>query len=68
MAAFAILYLIYVFRPKSSVYKIKLVDRPLYTRTVIVLTVFVEACLLSAYLLMGTNLVGVATSTYNYGD
>lgn len=68
LGAFAILYLLYLFRPKSSIYKIKLVDRPLYTRVVICITVFVQACLLSAYLLMGSNLVGVATSSYNYGD
>ncbi|MDO5426326.1 MAG: hypothetical protein Q4F54_00540 [Coriobacteriia bacterium] len=60
--------MIYAFRPRSSVYKIKLVDRPLYTRAVICLTIFIETILLSAYLLMGSNLVGVATSNYNYGD
>ena len=43
-------------------------DRPLYTRVVICLTVFIQSILLSAYLLMGSNLVGVATSSYNYGD
>lgn len=68
MAAFALLFLIYVFRPKSSIYKIKLVDRPLYSRTVIVFTIFIQSALLSAYLFMGSNLVGVATSNYNYGD
>lgn len=68
LAAFAIMFLIFVFRPRSSVYKIKLVDRPLYTRAVICLTIFIETILLSAYLLMGSNLVGVATSNYNYGD
>lgn len=68
LVMFAILYLLYVFRPKSSVYKIKLVDRPLYSRAVICVTVIVQSCLLAAYLLMGSNLVGVATSNYNYGD
>lgn len=66
--AFALLYLIYLFRPRSSIYKIILVDRPFYTRVVIGLTVFVQSLLVSIYLLMGSNLVGVATSSYNYGD
>ena len=68
LAVFALLYLLYLFRPRSSIYKIKLVDRPLYSRVVICLTVAVQSILLSAYLLMGSNLVGLATSTYNYGD
>lgn len=67
-ALFAIMFLLYIFRPKSSVYKIKLVDRPLYTRAVICLTVAVQSLLLWSYLLMGCNLVGVATSEYNFGD
>lgn len=67
-ALFAIMFLLYIFRLKSSVYKIKLVDRPLYTRAVICLTVAVQSLLLWLYLLMGCNLVGVATSEYNFGD
>lgn len=66
--AFAILFLLYVFRPKSTVYDIKLLDRPLYSKIVISLTLAIEIILISLYLLMGSNLVGVATSEYNYGD
>lgn len=65
---FVILYLLYVFRPKSSVYKIKLVDRPMYTRAVICIVIALQTILLGAYLLMGSNLVGLATSNYNYGE
>lgn len=68
LLAFGILYLCYLFRPRSSIYKIKLVARPFYTRCVIVLTIFIQSVLIGAYLLMGSNLVGIATSNYNYGD
>lgn len=68
LVAFVILYLLYIFRPKSSVYKIKLLERPAYTKIAISATVFIEAILLSAYVLLGSNLVGVATPYYNFGD
>lgn len=63
-----VLFLIYIFRPRSSIYKIKLVDRPLYSRVIICCSVALECLLLWAYLLMGPNLVGVATSDYNFGE
>lgn len=66
--SFLILYLIYAFRPRSSVYKIKLIERPLYSKVVICCTIAFEAILLCGYLSMGPNLVGLATANYNYSE
>lgn len=68
LAAFGLIFLIYIFRPRSSIYKIKMVERPFYTKIVITATILIEAILVSFYLLMGSNLVGLATPNYNYGD
>lgn len=68
LTVFAFLYVIYIFRPRSSIYKIKLIEHSFYSKVIISTTVLVQAILLSAYLLLGSNLVGLATSNYNYGD
>lgn len=38
------------------------------SKLVVLGVVFVQAVLVSCYLFMGSNLVGIATSNYNYGD
>ena len=64
----AIIALIYLFRPGSRIYKVRLTEHPKFTKRAIVATVIVELYLMSAFLFMGSNLVGVATSTYNSGS
>lgn len=63
-----VLGLVYVFRPRSSIYKVSIVGNPRLSKAVIIATVAVEVCLASSYLFMGSNLVGVATQNYNYGS
>ena len=64
---FGILALVYLLRPKSSIYRMSLTEHPRATKASIVFAVLVEAVLACALLFYGSNLVGVATSSYNYG-
>lgn len=67
-AAACVLALVYAFRPRSSIYRVSIVKCPRTSKAVIVATVALEICLASSYLFMGSNLVGVATQSYNYGS
>ncbi len=62
------LSLIYIFRPRSAIYRIGIVSNPVKSRAAIITTVFVEAVLLCSYFFLGSNMVGIATSTYNSGS
>lgn len=68
MLVAGILALIYVFRPGSSIYRCFIVERPRKSKAVIIATVAIELVLMSSFLFYGSNLVGVATSEYNWGD
>ena len=68
LAAAIVLALVYVFRPRSSLYRVSIVDNPRASKAVIIVTVALEICLASSYLFMGSNLVGVATQSYNFGS
>lgn len=68
LVTFAVLLLIYVFRPRSSIYSVLIRQHPRFSRAVIVLATAVEIFVLTAYLLFGSNQVGIATSTYNSGS
>ena len=63
-----ILALVYLFRPKSAIYRINIVENPRRSKAGIIVAVAVELALVSAFLFYGSNLVGVATSSYNYGS
>ncbi|MEG0027316.1 MAG: cytochrome C oxidase Cbb3 [Raoultibacter sp.] len=65
VAAFA---LVYIFRPRSSIYRCYIVEHSRKSKAGIIATVVVEVYLLTTFLLMGSNLVGVATPTYNPGS
>lgn len=67
LLTFGLLALIYLFRPKSSLYKISIVDHPRISKASVLFAVAIELALASAFLFYGSNLVGVATSSYNYG-
>lgn len=62
------LALIYIFRPRSAIYRVRIVSNPVKSRAAIITTVLIEAVLLSSYFFMGSNMVGIATSSYNSGS
>lgn len=62
-----ILALICIFRPKSSIYRISINNHPRVSRAIIVGTAAIQIVLISSFLFYGSNLVGVATSSYNQG-
>ena len=63
-----VLALIYQFRPRSAIYQISVIERPRLSKGVTIVTVALEVVLMSSYLFMGSNLVGVATANYNSGS
>ena len=63
-----ILALTYLFRPGSSIYRVSIRRRPRESKAGIVTAVVIEVALVSSFLFMGSNLVGVATSNYNSGS
>ena len=64
---FFVLFILYCFRPRSLIWKIELVREPVLTKRIIIAVVVVQIYLVSSFLLLGSNLVGVASKTYNYG-
>lgn len=68
IAAFLVLFLVWTFRPRSRIYAITIKDSPVFTKRAIIAAVIVEAYIASAFLLFGSNLVGISTKVYNYGE
>lgn len=68
VATLAIMLLVYAFRPKSAIYRIRIVENPRKSKAGIIFAVAIELVLLTVFLFYGSNLVGVATSFYNYGS
>lgn len=68
MLAVGLLTLLYIFRPKSSIYSFFITEHPRKSKLYISLVAVIEIVLISAYLFLGSNLVGVATSSYNSGS
>ena len=66
--AACIMALIYAFRPKSSLYRTQLREHPRRTKIAVIGVAAVEIWVGAAFLLLGTNLVGVATQHYNSGS
>ena len=65
--AFLIIYVAFLFRPRSRIYRIDIVEEPVFTKRAIIIAVVAEIYLVSSLLFFGSNLVGVATKNYNYG-
>ena len=63
-----ILLTIYCFRPKSAIYNIRIRENDTASKLGIISVTFIEVCLASTFLFFGSNLVGVATANYNFGD
>ena len=72
MMRFSIVVLVltvgWLFRPRSRIYQISMVDEPVFTKRAIIAAVIVEVLVVSSFLFMGSNLVGVASKNYNYGS
>lgn len=68
LTAFALLLLAFAFRPSSAIYRIRLNSYPRSSRAVISIATFIECCLLASFLFFGSNMVGIATANYNYGE
>ena len=66
--ALVVLTLFYMFRPGSTIYRISIRDHAFASRAGIVLANVFEIYLISVVLFAGSNLVGVATSSYNSGS
>lgn len=66
--ALAVLTLVYMFRPRSSIYQISIVDHPRLSKASIAVATALEIYLVTVMLFMGSNLVGVATANYNSGS
>lgn len=64
----AVMALVYVFRPKSAIYRWQVNTERTRINALIAVAVTIEVLALSSFLLYGSNLVGVATSSYNYGS
>lgn len=67
LAAF-VLVLCYAFRPKSSLYRTYIKEHPHRSKIAVIGAAVVEIWLAASFTLMGSNLVGVATATYNSGS
>ncbi len=63
-----VLALAFIFRPKSAIYRIGIVSDPGKSKAGIICAVAIEIVLLSSYFFMGSNMVGIATATYNSGS
>ncbi len=63
-----IILLVFAFRPRSAIYRIGIVGEPRKSKAAIIATVVIEVCLMTSFLFMGSNLVGVATKDYNSGS
>ncbi len=65
---FTVLLLLYVFRAGLSIYRCRVKEHPEIFRACIVLATACEVFVLTAYLLLGSNQVGIATANYNLGS
>lgn len=63
-----LLALVFAFRPRSAIYRIGIVGEPKKSKAAIITAVAIEMCLITSFLFMGSNLVGVATKDYNSGS
>ena len=60
---FLTIYMGYLFRPRSQIYRIGIVEENVFSKRAIVAAVLVEVYLVSSFLLLGSNLVGIASKS-----
>lgn len=63
-----ILALLYAFRPKSSLWRTYIREHPHRSKIAVIGAAAVEIWLCTSFVLMGSNMVGVATQSYNAGS
>lgn len=68
VVALTVLLLGYAFRPGSVIYRIRVVENPRKSKAGILFAVLIEVALVTVFLFYGSNLVGVATASYNNGS
>lgn len=66
--AFLVLLLCFMFRPGSRIYSIYIVSHPRVSKACVSAFLALEIALMTGFLFFGSNLVGVATSNYNWGS
>lgn len=67
LAALGVILLCFIFRPRSAVWRIKINENPRKSKAGVITAMVIEIALACAFLFYGSNLVGVATSSYNFG-
>ncbi len=67
-AVLSVVSLICLFRPSSFIYRMRMRENPVRSRIGVVAVVVIECVLCATFLFYGSNMVGVATSSYNYGE
>ncbi len=63
-----VLLLGFLFRPKSAVYRLRIVEHPKRAKAGIIAANVVECAIIAALLFYGSNMVGIATAGYNQGE
>ncbi|WP_165252647.1 cytochrome C oxidase Cbb3 [Adlercreutzia sp. ZJ304] len=63
-----VLLLAFMFRPKSAIYRLRIVEHPRRSKAGIIAANVIEAAIITALLFYGSNLVGIATANYNQGE
>ncbi len=67
-ATLGVVSLICLFRPSSFIYRMRMRENPVASRIGVVSALVIECVLCAAFLFYGSNMVGIATSSYNYGE
>lgn len=63
-----VLLLGFMFRPRSAIYRLRIVEHPKRSKAGIIAANAVECVIIASLLFYGSNLVGVATANYNQGE
>lgn len=66
--AAGVLLLGFMFRPRSAIYRLRIVEHPKRSKAGIIAANAVECVIIASLLFYGSNLVGVATANYNQGE
>lgn len=68
LGVWLVAFLVFLFRPKSRVYSLFIVEHPRVSKISVTAFAVVEIVLVSSFLFLGSNAVGVATPFYNSGS
>lgn len=68
LALFGCLLVVFCFRPSSVIYRIRITENPIRAKAGIITALIIECSLITTFLFFGSNLVGIATQSYNQGQ